>query len=523
MRLTAVHYEDIYPKAFKEFRKKYLPFLRMKGSHNYFVQFTNFATDVLAKNPHEEPDHADPVGVYGYPLQYVLKHPADVWYGSQAKYVRVLKGKPHNKALHIHYVDMNDGPAILYKMGLSRDSMDKAKKLWPDRIGKNRTSIPRMFFTAIQMDLEDVEVPSRMTNEQRRELASSIRVRTGKEQTALLRKAGFDEIEDAGSTNKQAVINDREPEQVIFLHRHAFDVIELIPLRLSTKQEHVGTAQNMGPLAPKLAALVATEIGDKITEWDGFKRTFWTKKGREINISFDRPSSYYEGKKLGEKRHKEAKLSNSFYVTVTLTSERGQVRYVSGSETFEQIAEDVAYRFHQATPVDGFTPITKKLRAEQAEAASSLRITEEQEQKLSLLKKHLPSTLEDAKVVADALHVSFTEGDIAYWQSSDELVDAFDGIMMVAGRQLSNAYHKANNQMASGERSWVPYFNKQEAVESMSKSAVFVGEDAEPARVEAVIGLYKAALDWMIKEKNWAFQSPAGFFTFLRREITGDY
>ena len=56
-----------------------------------YIQFTDFSNTTIDKGVNKDPDHSDPVGTYGYPIDYVLKFPADIWYGQRAKYLRVLK------------------------------------------------------------------------------------------------------------------------------------------------------------------------------------------------------------------------------------------------------------------------------------------------------------------------------------------------------------------------------------------------------------------------------------------------
>lgn len=518
MRLSAVHYKDIYPKSFQAFRAKYLKLLKQPGSYHYYVQFTNFQTDVLERKPYETPDHHDPAAIYAYPLAYVLKHPADIWYGNKAKFLRVLKQRKSTRTLSLQSLNWSEARNILFKMGLPDDALDKATLLWPHRIGKGQGSIGRAFFQAVQMDTSNIEkVPRRL--QQRDEVAKTARIRSAKEQTALFRKAGYDAIEDTARNQKTAVINPREPEQIALFHRQAFDVVEVIPLNLKVTTTGVGTSQDMANLAPKLAAKVAEAINDKLLDREHL--TFWTKAGREIIISFDRPQSYYEGKKLGEKKHKEAKLSDPHYTTVTLNSERGTIiAGRSSTETFDEIAGDLAYRFNQAPINPDFKPITKKSRQEEKEAAKRAYYAKEREKKTQKLATQTPDVLAEIEKAAQKLNLPFTHKDV--WNSSDQQRDNLDTIITIAGRYFSDETYKARRRLEEqGSDSWDWYssYDKDTTLNKVSESLANVLDDQDPEATKELLDIYSAAIDWMLEHKTWAYQAPSGFFYFLNRHI----
>lgn len=530
--VSAVHYEDIYPRGFIEFRKKYLKLLKSPERHDLWVQFTNFAPDPLQKNPHKDPDHRDPVGIYGYPLEYVLKHPADIWYGGQAKYLRVLKGRKQNKALRLQYVDWSEARSLLYKMGFTdgEELMEKAKALWPERIGKNSTSVARMFFSVVQMKLEDVEVPR--NKDKRREVAKNIAIRSGQEQTALLRKAGFDEVIDSAKNNKNAVINDREPEQVIFLHRHAFDVIETFVLGRKTDKGGVGTAQDQSQQMPRLAALIATGLSDKIVdrEVNYSSGTFWTLAGREIRLSFDRPSSYYEGKKMGEKKHKESRLESSYLASITVETERGPIKFTSRNQKFEELADEVQQDFQsmQGQQDPDWKPITRALRKEQEDARKAAYYEAERKKKAEENARWVPKQIEYAKKAAQRLGVPFEGAD--FWNSSDAVRDEFLTILQVYVRSMRNAFYRVKNE----SNDW-NFFDKVTAndFEEATKSVWVVGDydyvgddgkawksEEEKRRAQELIGLLRACFEWQLKTKTAdTAGSPDAYFEFLVRDM----
>lgn len=518
-QVSAVHYEDLYPKSFVAFRKKYLPLLKKGGGHrNYYVQFTNFMDDTLSKKPYENPDHHDPVAIYGYPLEYVLKHPADIWYGNQAKYLRVLTERKSNNTLLLQYMTESGAANVLYKMGLPYDSMDKARLLWPARIGKGTGSIGRAFFQAMQMDMSGVgKIPR--SKDKRKALADSCKVRSGKEQTALLRKAGFDAIEDTARNQKTAVINPREPEQIAFLHRNSFDVVEVIPLKLSQQKTGVGTSQDPSYLAPKLAALIATRIGDRIVDKDDYNRTFWTAAGREITVKFEYHPSYYEGKKMGEKKHKEAELSNPHLIDVTLISERGTLSpRLARDEKFVDVADDIAERFNSAEPVEGFQPISKASRAAEEEAATKAYRQKEKEKKYEELKRWVPYYLSEIAEVAQRLGLPFTQAE--YFNSSDETRMLLNNILMLVGRYLSNGMHRVEKLLHEEDPNawdWYSKYDREKAIKEIKQAIDHVAEDsdASPTLIKEMVDIYEASLNWMLDHRAWRYQIPTTFFSFL--------
>ena len=90
-KLFELHYIDMFPKKFEEFRKKYNKISRTPEGRLLYVQFTNFKGDVLDRTSSETTDHTDPMGNYAYPLSYVINNPADLWYGMDANNLRILE------------------------------------------------------------------------------------------------------------------------------------------------------------------------------------------------------------------------------------------------------------------------------------------------------------------------------------------------------------------------------------------------------------------------------------------------
>ena len=191
------HYTDLYSKGFLEFRKKYNSVVRSGSHHNLYVQFSNYASTTLEKTPIVNPDHTDPVGIYAYPLKYVVQHPADIWYGKNAKYLRVLQSQAR-KPLFVYGMKEDEARLILQRMGLDPNLLDFARKLY-QHTGVNKWS--KSLFSAFQMDLQGKPEIDGW-------LQPRYNVRPNIEQTQLLLKAGYDAVIDTSRTSQQGVINE---------------------------------------------------------------------------------------------------------------------------------------------------------------------------------------------------------------------------------------------------------------------------------------------------------------------------
>lgn len=361
--LDEVRFEDRYPKGFMEFYNKYK---KVKNSKLY-VQFTNHAGSVEDRNAFQNPDHSDPVGVYGYPLSYVISHPSDVWYGGAAAYLRVIEDTSRNK-LVLPHMTMSDATRILYQMGIKfgSDLMATAKKTFKH---SGVTAVAQSFMSVVQVaNLSD------MANIKRGETPPGVVTRSGIQQTALFKAAGIDALEDRAKSDKQASINGREPEQIIFLTRNAFRPVEVFELRTKQQKGGIGTSDQPDEiLYRKIAAMVARNIGDQLTsEFEKLHHqetgpiaidTFFTRAGRMIAVDFKRPQSYYDQHSIGQKKHKDSKKSDTWFPTIWIWSEFGTEGWdFDSDQTSEQIAAAAAANWNawkQGKPViAGWQPYT---------------------------------------------------------------------------------------------------------------------------------------------------------------------
>src|SRR5579859_524024 len=92
--LNELHFSDLYPKAFTAFHQKYAPHA---NDGRLYVNFTDAVGNTLDKNFSPKPNHRDPSGLYTYPLDYVLRHPSEIQYGQQARYLRVIRDTSQHK------------------------------------------------------------------------------------------------------------------------------------------------------------------------------------------------------------------------------------------------------------------------------------------------------------------------------------------------------------------------------------------------------------------------------------------
>lgn len=388
--MNEVHWQDLYPSAFIEFRKKYSKLMKQ----GLYVQFTDFANDALMRTPWHTPNHTDPSGIYAYPLKYIINYPADIWYGSGAKYLRVLSKKADALVLS----SLNEGTAkwLLSKMGIHSSNFDYAMKFYKY---KGVTKEGKAFMAAVQFKLEEEPVDRVHP------------MRTGEEQRQLFLKAGIKAIEDRSTRNTQAIINSREPEQIVFFTRDAFEVVEVINLRTRRKGYSLDAHHPDEHDARKLVSMILDAIdGDKIIAYKtDIGKMFWSRKGRQITVSFDKPQSYYDNKKLGEKKHKESKLHDAHLVKVEIEqSEKGSFSYTSKrDETFKQIVQAIKNKWQNREEIEGFTPATRAGHEAKVKAAEEKYYKELQEKKLKEKQESFKEYFPKLKELANKLGVRF--------------------------------------------------------------------------------------------------------------------
>lgn len=350
--LSEIHYSDLYPKSFEEFRTKYR---RHPNAARLYVQFSNHASDVLDRTAFQTPSHSDPVGVYAYPLKYVLNYPADVWYGQQAKYLRVLED--HSKmSLDMTAVEEWMAVSLLKQMGLdgggapgdptARDLLWIALKRFPNR-NKGRNKYAKAFLTALQLDLSaKPEIKTGAFSGKTYVFPQ----RTGAEQTKLLRKAHIDAIKDTSKNINSAIINDREPEQICFLTRAAFRVVEVFHLRPGSTATNYLVKPRAENLNRAMAAKIAAVLGDRITSWTDYGDKYWTAKGSRYQFDVKDTSIQWRMNNLkpGQKMHRAHKFEDpTRYRIEIFTTAGGMVAYVHPSDKIDDMIASVAAQFQK--------------------------------------------------------------------------------------------------------------------------------------------------------------------------------
>lgn len=360
--LQEAHVDDMQTKQFNLFRSKYN---KVRGKKNLYVQFTNHKDNTVDKSAFNNPtNHSDFVGVYGYPLDYVLKHPMDVWYAHDAKYLRVLEINNTGSVLDFTGMDEYRATQILQKLpprffhgtAYSRDSVIRDIVKEQQFKGKNRWGRALLYF--IQHDFDEDGTLDTNT-------------RSGLEQTKMVKQLGFDIVIDRAKSHKTATINDREPEQVVFLNRNAFKVVDIFTLRFQQDAGNSITASGNvidDDYVRKLSALISNAIGSKLKDIHKQYMNYyaWTKRGDMLTINVSNtPSSLHANEKgldiqMGQKPHRYNTTYDNNTATIAINSDHGVIKdMVDEDDTIKQVALRIKQEY-DGLPEDGnFIPSNK--------------------------------------------------------------------------------------------------------------------------------------------------------------------
>jgi hypothetical protein len=362
LKLNETHYTDFYGRRFEEFRKKYSPY---KKDNTLFVNFSNYSKDVLERTAYSDPNHKDPVGIYAYPLWYVINHPADIWYGSNARYLRVIKNVSP-KVLYLQDMDERFADNLLWKLrkqGMDLGNLEDSQSHFKHEKGTGK--VGKQFFQLLQHDF-----PNKTPEEE-------LRLRSSIEQTDILKQLGIDVVVDnvtRKGKESQAVINDREPAQAIFLVPTAIKILEVFDL--GQKEQNISTSRSYGDIvARKLVSLILAKLDDRIVERatdrpeTSQEQVYYSAKGRMIQISFVLPDSYYNTRKMGQKIHKENELSDLYFPRIKMFGEKKDtIRSYGSKDKFSDIARDFANAYLKNEDNTDFKPFSFK-RSQQEEEA----------------------------------------------------------------------------------------------------------------------------------------------------------
>lgn len=358
---TEAHITDVMPKAFFEFVNKYK---KVKTDPYLFVQFSNHASSTVEQGAYGNPDHRDPVGVYGYPLNYVIEYPADIRYGSNAKYLRVLRNTSPMDTLVLSDLPEWKAEKLMHDMGMDPALLKRIGRHF--KINKNSSMYAKRLFGCVQYNFVEGKPV----------------LRSGAEQTKLLRKI-CKAVEDRAKIRNTAVINTSEPQQIIFLSRDSFKVEEVFQLRQETPSNLMGKKDSDIVLAQRIANLVFRGMGDGIKEQSESKREknprssgtfdFFSKKGAHLSISFSHqiPAKWSFSQPT---QFKSLHSSTRSFPILKINGQRGtyESRAVM-SNTAQEVADDFLKYYNRQPENPNFIPITKKSHEEAKQKAEQER------------------------------------------------------------------------------------------------------------------------------------------------------
>jgi hypothetical protein len=424
-QLFELHYTDTYGGGFHEFVDKYKKLIRAKKINHlhYFVQFTDHKDNNIDKSIYDTPDHSDPIGNYGYPIDYVLKHPSDIWYGKSAKYMRVLKRKTPDYLVLNDIKDENTCYYYARQLGIGSDAeiaeyIKLINKHYKDRI-TGSTKWAKIFIQLLQVDF--TQTPEEKEAGYFSNARTVYPIRSGKEQTQMLVKAGIYCIEDRSTSNKLAIINTREPQQVIFLTPTSFNVEDVYKLHIDSRNaDKVFTVNEpTEALTRKIVSKVMSIFdNDKIKdtlkiEYHSLKHYF-SVGGRRVGISFVQHDDYYVGKQMGEKKHKEVKTHDLNMMNIDIDTEFGTIIYSSDvDEKVVDILDYITNRWNEMKSGDIIReyPMTSQkyegdILAER-EKEQQERYRKENEREMC----YVPNFLETLKKYADRYSITYNVYD----------------------------------------------------------------------------------------------------------------
>lgn len=431
--INEVHYEDTYGDEFKKFIDKYTKLVKSKAinADEYFVHFSNNRTTDLDKNAFISPDHKDPIGTYAYPLSYVLNYPADIWYGKSAKTLFVLKDKSRRKLVLNTITDEAGLYNVLQNLGYDRSKISEylaiSLKEYADK-NKGKNKWAKHFMSLLQMNFDKPPIKD--------DYGTKYEVRSGDEQTVTLRKK-FDAIQDISTTAANAIINEREPEQIVFLNRYAYNIEEIYYLHFDNKRAENITSMTPEDYEIKLVASITQFMGDYITSNKPERASlggwsyYWTKKGRRIEVMFSRDAKYFIGKKLGEKKHKEDKKFDAHDTSVIINSEYGKIHESFTEDSkFSEITELLKIDWDNLVKDNkksDWTAETRELYLEKREKKkkedSNTRLSEEEKADIA----DIPNRFEAIKHYADKHNLPFVPSTLTY--NNLKLYRAYDTII----------------------------------------------------------------------------------------------
>jgi hypothetical protein len=332
--LNEISVLDIYPKQFKAFIEKYKSQI---GDESLFVNFSSYKTDPLDKRfGSSQGLHHDPDGLYVYPLEYVVNHPADLNFGENRENLVVVRSKAQ-RVLDLQSVTPEQATSDLKKLELSYIPTN-------EKPGKT------------------LYVNARWKNDH---------LLSGKEQADRFKQLGYDFILDTAKTSKDAIIHGNEPEQGVFLTRNAFEVVETFKLREKKIDNWSGSASDyLKAFGRKIGGLFAQKLKTGITQtnpdgWAGY--TIYLRNGIRIELILSKNT-------VANNVHRQSTEYLPFNMTVSM---HGEAFYTKSFKSYERLENIID------TCIQGYNDKIKK------EISSELR----------LIKKKYPNLVKIAEAL----------------------------------------------------------------------------------------------------------------------------
>lgn len=259
---------------------------------------------------HRRPDHSDPTGIYAYPASYVAKHWNDIDYGRGAgTNLRIMRlVAPPEKVLTLSGMKADQffeafarlkmefnvhdlGTMVSWKRHDAARIYEAVSEFLITRQGAHhRVSnyskvlwfIIQQKFTLIQNHVPDPEGDGDEEDMEQEELPDDgyegmLRVdpeigkgttRSQVDQTSILLKGGYEAVLDRSGTSLEATIFKDEPEQILFLTKRAFEVVEVV--KMSEERGGDGGSTDFVGSNPKamraLMGTVAKQFNDRLTQ-----------------------------------------------------------------------------------------------------------------------------------------------------------------------------------------------------------------------------------------------------------------
>lgn len=241
--INEIHYTDYYPKQFVNFVEKY----KTQNLDNLYIHFSNFKADVLDKRIAYDPagTHDDPAGVYAFPADYVVSHPSDIGFGTNRKYLAVIRNRAPDQTLYLQDINKEQFIYYLDKM-FPKENWD-LNAVYQNYIVLRGMRTGAYLYRKLYGFMDDKK-------------------RTPKEMNEILVRAGIKVLVDNAEDRSSHIIHPDEPHQAIFLTRDSFEIVETFQLRqekatgkiTQVRDEYLETN-----IVEKMLGMLANKLGDR--------------------------------------------------------------------------------------------------------------------------------------------------------------------------------------------------------------------------------------------------------------------